>query len=105
MNHRHLNQGLTRLRQDLVVLAQPTVSPQPAEGPLTHPPLRQALEPLLLVAPLDHLQLPTALAPRPVDQPLLLIDPIDPDHLQPRAAILAPRHRRLGPAVILHTRP
>ncbi len=62
------------------------------------------LEPLLLVSPLDHLQLPAAFAPRPIDQPLLLIDPIDPDHLQSGTAILGPGQRGLGPMVVLDIR-
>src|SRR3954470_10910335 len=48
-----------------------------------HPTLRQELEPLLLVAPLDDRQLPPTSRPHPVDQPPLLIDPIGPDHLEP----------------------
>src|SRR5262245_15059869 len=89
MNHCYLNHSLTRLRPPLVVLAQPAIPPQPPERPLHHPPLGDHLEPLLLVGPLHHAQLPAASLPRPVDQPLLLVDPIDPDHLRLGARSLA----------------
>src|SRR4051795_9871380 len=102
MNHCHSNHSLTRLRKPLVILAEATIPSQPTEGSLDHPPLRHHLESLLLVTPLGDHQLPSTLRPHPVDQPPLLIDPICPDDLQPRAPILdAPQHR-LGPVVILH---
>src|SRR5947209_17558692 len=88
MNHCHLNHGLTRLRQLLVILTESMIPTQPSEGPLDHPTLRHDLESLLLIAPLRDHQLPATLRPHPVDQPLLLIDPIRPHHLQPETTLL-----------------
>src|SRR4051812_3770969 len=97
MNHCHPNHGFTRLRIPLVILAEATIPTQPAEGPLHHPTLRHDLEPLLLVAPLGDRQFPPAFRPHPVDQPLLLIDPVRPHHLQPRTATLDRSQHRPGP--------
>src|SRR3954465_6271307 len=97
MNHCHANHSLTRLRKPLVILAETTIPSQPTERPLDHPPLRHDLEPLLPVAPLRDHQLPSPLRPPPVDQPLLLIDPVRPDDLQPRTTTLDRPQHRLGP--------
>src|SRR4051812_27158707 len=97
MNHCQANHGLTRLRQSFIILAETTITSQPREGPLDHPPLRHVLEPLLLVAPLDDHQLPPTPRPNPVDQPPLLIDPARPDDLQPRTTTLDGPQHRLGP--------
>ena len=42
--HRQIDEGLTALRQPLVVLAHTPVLPQPRESPLDHPPPRQDRE-------------------------------------------------------------
>src|SRR4051794_36885741 len=97
MNHCHLDHGLTRPRQSLVILAEAMVSTQPTERPLDHPTLRQELEALLLVTPLDDRQLPATFRPHPVDQPPLLINPVRPHHLQPGTTILDGPQHRLGP--------
>src|SRR3954466_2365890 len=105
MNHWHPNHSLTRLRKLLVILAEATITSQPSEGPLDYPTLGHDLESLLLVAPLRDHQLPATLRPHPVDQPLLLIDPIRPDDLQPGTTILDRPQQRLDTVVILHIRP
>src|SRR4029450_3859688 len=51
-----MNERLTRRRQVLVVLTQPAVETQPGKRPLADPPLRQDLEPLYSIRPLDDLE-------------------------------------------------
>ena len=52
-DHRDVDDGLARGRQVLVVLAEPALPPEPAEGALDNPSTRQNFEPSDIVGSLD----------------------------------------------------
>lgn len=62
-DHRDVDDGLARGRQVLVVLAEATLPPKPAEGALDNPSARQHLEPSDIVGSLDDFHLQPVSAP------------------------------------------
>src|SRR5215216_6605425 len=54
MDPRDLDDGLTRLRQMFVVLAQPAIPSQPSQSPLHDPAAPQGYEPALAWRATDH---------------------------------------------------
>src|SRR5947208_14230713 len=80
MDHRHPDHRLAHVRAAFVVFAEPPVAPQPAEGPLDDPAMRQELPALYRLIALDDSQHPGAALPCPRLQ-LAGITPVGPDPL------------------------
>jgi len=100
MDHR-----LTRFVPVFVMLAQAPIIRQPRERPLDHPTLRQQLEPLHVVVPLDDLQDPLAARGDPGDQlPRVATVGPDPFHSRPRAGQLRPGEDQFGAVAVLNVR-
>src|SRR5271154_1807091 len=85
MDRAELRHGFTRLRQGLVVLAQPPVTPQPGERPFHHPANRQRHEAARAGRPADpfHPIRPPVQA-QPIIQGVIVILVVREDDLQPR---------------------
>src|SRR5437868_311747 len=81
-DHRHINEGFTRLWQPLVVFGQTTLAVQPREGALHHPPTGQQHEAFLTFCFLHYRQFPTQLPPYPLNQ-FTSIPTVSPYQLQP----------------------
>src|ERR1700728_3748331 len=58
--HCPVDHRFTRLGSTLVVLAQPSMTADPAEGAFHHPPTREEFEPCDVIGSLDDLQDPAA---------------------------------------------
>src|SRR5262245_59534138 len=105
MNHSQVDPRLARLFGPLVILAHPTVSPQPGERPLHDPPPLEHFELLLLLlrlirVPYDQLQDPAAEFFGPLgDAPV--VDPVGQDLLQPGKPPDQLLQDRLGTVAIL----
>ena len=83
MNHGGIDKGLADAGQDLVILAQPPIPPEPAKRPFHTPAQRQHLEPLRVGRAADDLQVPAEGFLRPFRQfPAVMLIP--PELLQPR---------------------
>src|SRR5437867_3868642 len=91
-DHRHIHEGLARLRQPLVVPAQPPLPVQPGKRTLNNPPLGQYHKSLLAAQSLYDLQRPTQLMLHPLHQ-LASVATVRPDQLQ---AAKAPPMRVCG---------
>jgi len=81
-NHRHIDEGFTRLGQSLKVFGETTTAVQPREGTLHHPPTGQQHEALLTFGFLHYRQFPAQLASYPLYQ-LPSIPTVSPDQHQP----------------------
>ena len=101
MDHRYLNQSLTRLGVVVVVPRQRPALAQPSKRPLYHPPSRQQHKTLGRVAPLHNLQYPPARRADPGDQ-LPRVAAIGPDQLQLREQILGLAQHQLRPIAVLN---
>ena len=84
VNHGEVDEVFAGLRIELVVFAEPSVAAEPGERPLDDPAMRQDLEALGLVAPLDDFHDPTGelLDPR-LERPGLRS--VGPERFQHRA--------------------
>src|SRR5258708_31026016 len=88
MNRTRLDHRLARLHVPFVVPAVPPIPPQPGEGPLHHPTLRQLHESHAPRRTLHHLALVAGLGPHhPAIQGVVPALLIGPDLLQPPAML------------------
>jgi hypothetical protein len=83
MDHGQVDHGFAAFRQRLVVLAQPTIAPEPSKGSLDDPTLGQNPKARHIIAAFDDLQDPVSQFPCPVDQ-FPGVSPVGPDQLEAR---------------------
>src|SRR5262249_41663209 len=102
MDHTHPDHRLARLRQPLVVLAQPPRPAQPGDSPLHHPPLRQPHEPLRPRGPADHRQPERREVEHLLPEVARRVLAVGVDHLQPRQVVPEPQVEQVagGPGVV-----
>jgi hypothetical protein len=62
-----MDHGFAHVGQVLVIFGEPAVAAEPPKGPLHNPPLRQELEALGALGPLDNLELDFSLGPQRPD--------------------------------------
>ena len=104
MDHGHLDDSFTRVRQQFVIFAQAPVAIEPPEGTLDHPALGNDHEPLDGVGALGNLQADRPVQPEfpdPVHQ-RSGIGPISPDVPQPRKLVPQDRQDTFRPVAVLH---
>jgi hypothetical protein len=102
-DHAHLDNSLTRVRQQFVIFAQAPVAIEPPKGPLDDPALGNDHEPLDGVGALGHLP---ADRPVPPEFPAPVyeragIGPISPDMPQPRKLVPQDRQDTFRPVAVL----
>jgi hypothetical protein len=100
-----LDDSFTGLRQQLVLLAQPPVTIEPAQRALHDPAFGKQVKALVTVGTLDDFQTDFAPAPQlpyPGYQ-LTSVGLIGPDQSQPRKLVLEGREHDLGTIPVLHT--
>ena len=104
MDHGHLDNCFTRVRQQFVIFAQAPVAIEPPEGTLDHPALGNDHEPLDRVGALGNLQADRPVPPEFPD-PVYewsSIGPISPDMPQPRKLVPQDRQDTFRPIAVLH---
>jgi uncharacterized protein (TIGR02687 family) len=104
MDHAHLDNSLTRVRQPFVIFAQAPVAIEPPEGPLAHPALGNDHDPLDGVGALGNLQADRPGPPEipdPVDEGSG-IGPSSPARPQPRKLVPQDRQDTFRPVAVLH---
>ena len=100
MDHGQVDYRFAALRQRLVVLAQPTIAPEPSEGSLDDPAFGQNLEAGHVVTAFDDLQDPVPQFLGPLDQ-FAGVAPIGPDQLESRELPDQLGQHQLGPVAVL----
>jgi hypothetical protein len=95
-----LNNGLAVLRQHFIILAQPSVSPEPSERPLHHPSAGENRESPDIVISFNDFKGPSVGLFDPGNQ-LPSISTVRPDQSKSREAILQSSQDRLGSVTIL----
>lgn len=107
MSHGDKDHGLARCGVALVVLAVPPVAPQPAEGPLHDPALRQHHKPFDFRRPQHRLQQPPERAFDAFRQVVPAVGAVGEDDFQPPLLCLQPAEDSQGqhdPVVVLNVR-
>jgi hypothetical protein len=102
-DHGDVDHRLAGVREVLVVLAEPTLSPEPAERTFDHPATRQNLEPFEVFGALHDLQtdgVSLAERPDPVDE-LPRVSAVGPDEAKPLPSLAEATEEELGSIAIL----